>query len=280
MKYAVLNLAAGIELVLKERLRRENWKLLFADPEKVSERAYKRGAFKSVGLESAIERLASECDVSFEEARERRLKAIRDKRNRIQHFSMVDSASAIIATTAKALDVVIDFIREELANGKTDAEEELIRRIRRKLSELEEFVTVREKSIQPKLKDAYAVLPCPSCQQEALAVDDGDECLFCGYKATGDEAASDYVTDVLGVTWRDLKKGADWPVVICPSCNWDSCVETGSDGSDAYLCFHCGERWAMGELRECGRCGRWIDSDENDAGVCDSCIEEQVRKND
>jgi len=281
LKYAVLDLAAGVELILKERLRRESWKLVFADPEKADEHAYKRGSFKSVGLESTIERLESACDVEFEESARRRLTAIRDKRNRIQHFNMIDSASAIIATTAKALEVVVDFIREELSDDKlTESEDELLKRVRTKLGDLEKFVSVHEKSIQPKLKTAYAVLPCPSCQHEALTVDDGVECLFCGYKAEGKEAASDYATDVLGVTWRELKDGADWPIGTCPACDWEACVETAADGRDRYLCFNCGSRWTMGKLHECARCGRWIDSDKNDSGMCDACIAEQLRRND
>lgn len=281
LKYAVLNLAAGVELILKERLRRESWELIFADPEKANEHDYKRGDFKSVGLESAIKRLESECDVEFEESARRSLRTIQDKRNRIQHFNMVDSASAIIATTAKVLEVVVDFIRQELSDDKlTESENGLLKRVRTRLGQLKEFVSVRANNIQTSLKSAYAVLPCPSCQQEALTVDDGDECLFCGYKAEGNNAASAYAIDVLGVTWRDLKDGADWPVGICPACDWNACVETGADGSDGYLCFHCGERWAKGNLHKCGRCGRWMNSDKNDSGVCDACIDEQLRRND
>lgn len=281
LKYALLHLAAGIELILKERLRRESWNLVFDDPGNANEQAYKHGTFESVKLKPAIARLESECDVEFEGSKRRHLIDIRDRRNRVQHFNMVDSASAIIATTAKALEVVVDFIREELSDGKlTESEDELLKRIRTKLGQLEEFISVHEKSIQPKLKTAYAVLPCPSCHQEALTVDDGVECLFCGYKAEGKEAASDYATDVLGVTWRELKDGADQPIGTCPACDWEACVETAADGRDRYLCFNCGSRWTMGKLHECARCGRWIDSDKNDSGVCDACIAEQLRRND
>ncbi len=59
VKYAVLNLAAGIELILKERLRRESWKLVFADPEKADEHAYKRGAFESIRLKPPLPRQRS-----------------------------------------------------------------------------------------------------------------------------------------------------------------------------------------------------------------------------
>ena len=278
LKYAVLNLAAGIELILKERLRRKNWRLLFAREKEVNEHRYRRGAFRSVGLEGAIERLKSECNLEFQAAEQKRLKAVRDKRNRIQHFNMVDSASAIISTTARALEVVVDFIGQELGDSKiTDSEKELLKDVRTKLGQLAEFVSVREKSINPALKKAYAVLPCPSCQQDALTVDDGVACLFCGYKTDGNEAACDYATDVLGITSRDVRKGAEWPVGICPGCDWDACVETGTYESEGYLCFHCGGRWRAAEIEECARCGRWIE-DKNSCGVCDACMENELAK--
>lgn len=39
LKYAVLHLSDGVDLVLKEKLRREHWSLLFADINKASESA-------------------------------------------------------------------------------------------------------------------------------------------------------------------------------------------------------------------------------------------------
>jgi hypothetical protein len=40
LKYGVLHLASGIELVLKERLRQEDWTLVFKQPEKADENNY------------------------------------------------------------------------------------------------------------------------------------------------------------------------------------------------------------------------------------------------
>jgi len=278
LKYAVLHLAAGIELILKERLRRKDWRLLFPDPGKADDHVYQSGAFSSVGAWPAIQRLESECNVRFTDSEKQRLHSIREKRNRIQHLRISDSAPAIVATTAAALEVLIEFIRQELSEKKvTASEDELLNRIRRKLGQLEEFVAIREKTIQPELGKANAVRQCPSCQQEALVVDGGAECRFCGYKAEGSDAASNYATNVLGVTWRSLRKGDEWPVGLCPSCDRESCVETGSDRSDGYVCFHCGDRWAMGHLTECVRCGRWMD-DKDECAVCDECWEEYLER--
>jgi len=40
-----LHLSDGVELVLKEELRREHWSLLFADVDKASESALKAGKY-------------------------------------------------------------------------------------------------------------------------------------------------------------------------------------------------------------------------------------------
>ncbi len=278
LKYAVLNLASGIELIHKERLRQQSWELVFADPEKSDEGEYQRGNFKSVDPETALERLQSECGVQFEVSVLGRLRALRNKRNRIQHFNLVDSASAIIAMTADALGDVVDFIRTELStDGFSEYGQELLKQVRTELGQLEVFVSVREKAIQPELKTAYAVLPCPACQRDALTIDDGGTCLFCGYQAQGVDAASDYATDVLGVTWRSLKDGDDWPVGTCPACDWDACVETDAEIYDRYLCFQCGRRWDLGKLDECGRCGRWF-NDDHGAAICGHCFDELLKK--
>ena len=50
LKYAVLHLSAGIELVLKDRLMREDWTQIFVKPEEATEEKLKSGNFKSVNL--------------------------------------------------------------------------------------------------------------------------------------------------------------------------------------------------------------------------------------
>jgi hypothetical protein len=122
------------------------------------------------------------------------------------------------------------------------------------------------------------VLPCPLCQQDALTVDDGVECLFCGYKTEGEAAAHAYVTNVMDIDrFRLEKDGGVWPVGFCPDCDWQVCVDANEKG---YLCFGCGSQWEPGSFAECGHCGRWIDRDKSDIGICGSCFEEQVRKGD
>ena len=63
LKYAVLHLSAGIELVLKDRLMREDWKQIFVKPEDATQEKLKSGNFKSVNLYQCLERLEERCAV-------------------------------------------------------------------------------------------------------------------------------------------------------------------------------------------------------------------------
>lgn len=54
LKYAILHLSDGVELILKEKLRRDHWSLLFADVDKANENALKTGDFKSVDFASGV----------------------------------------------------------------------------------------------------------------------------------------------------------------------------------------------------------------------------------
>jgi hypothetical protein len=280
LKYALLHVVSGIELVLKERLRREDWKLLFPKPEKAIEAAYKSGAFKSVDFGTLIERIERYCfDGSWQAAES--LRALRTQRNKFEHFEAKLSAEAVIASTAAALGVVLDFIGAELS-GESDefseSERDLLDDIRGKLTELDAFVDARLREIAPALEGAYAVMPCPACYQAALKIDDGVECLFCGYKAQGHTAANSYVAKTMKINrFRFEKDGGVWPVGICPACDLSGCVDADEKG---YLCFECGSTWEPGSFADCGHCGRWIDREKNDIPVCDSCIEEQMRKDD
>jgi len=65
LKYALIHLCSGIELVLKERLRQEDWKLVFADQDKATEEAYKSGEFFSVDFKGLQDRLEENCGIDL-----------------------------------------------------------------------------------------------------------------------------------------------------------------------------------------------------------------------
>ena len=63
LKYALLHLSSGIELVFKSRLNIEHWTYIFEDMNKASKNSYKDGSLKTADSNTAIDRLEKLIDV-------------------------------------------------------------------------------------------------------------------------------------------------------------------------------------------------------------------------
>jgi hypothetical protein len=78
-KFAIVNIAQAIELLLKERLRREHFLLVYVDVER---------KHITVNVDQALNRLAN-CNVGFDKEDVARLKRAHAIRNSIVHFAIV-----------------------------------------------------------------------------------------------------------------------------------------------------------------------------------------------
>jgi hypothetical protein len=76
LKYGVLHLASGIELVLKERRRQEDWSLVFKDIDDADEERYKAGDFRSVDHQECLKRLEEECGIEISRENKGKLSAL------------------------------------------------------------------------------------------------------------------------------------------------------------------------------------------------------------
>jgi hypothetical protein len=155
LKYAILHLCAGIEIILKERLRREHWSLLFEDVNRANILDFESGNFTSVSFRTCIERLKGICNLSFLDKDERYLFKLRERRNRLKHFGITDSAEALTSSAAKVLSILLDFINHELLpDDFSKAEADLLKKLRSKLGTFKRFVEKRLNQIETKLKKA------------------------------------------------------------------------------------------------------------------------------
>lgn len=77
-KFAIVNIAQTIELLLKERLRQEHQLLVYIDVDRRRQ---------TVGVDQALARLET-CGVSFEQEDIARIKRARDIRNNIVHYDI------------------------------------------------------------------------------------------------------------------------------------------------------------------------------------------------
>lgn len=279
LKYAVLHLGGGVELLLKARLVREDWTLVFERPTDADEDLYRSGGFKSVGIWDTIRRL-KRAGVEIAPADEKRVGQLRLKRNQLEHFGIQDSREAISASAVWALGFALDFIGRELeADGlEPDIEAEL-EEIRAGLSEMEEFVALREGQITAELEQARdsreAVFDCPRCLEQATIAREGMHCHFCGYTVGLDrieQAADGWVNAVLGLShYTVIKEGGIWPVNRCPQCSLVALVDHGVDQSCGrrFLCLACGTYWSDSEMDECARCGEPF---SGEGTICSACF--------
>ncbi len=276
LKRAVTDLAGGVELILKERLRRHDWRQLFDDVAVANEGDLRRGDFVSPTTAEVLRRLRDTAGVSLPSRHRKRLDALRRRRNRTEHFALIDAEEAIRASTAGCLSVVIDFIADQIGVATlTPAERKLYEQVREALPSLEGYVAARRQDVASVLAHAHGaatVVTCPSCDEQALVLDGTATCLFCRYRADAVEAADDFIGEVLGlVEYVEVTQGGEWPRHTCPECDAEALVDTGGDGDGRHICFSCGTTWRDGGIERCARCGEPLEVD-GELSVCNACM--------
>lgn len=275
LKYPILHLSTGIELILKDRLLREHWALVFEKPENASRVTYDSGNFTSVSFSSCVKRLVEICGLHITESEQSHLRQFRDKRNRIEHFGRVDSAEALKSSAARVLSFLVDFIDAEFDHERLPLDSKLaISDIQTKLSDFKEFVSKRLKAIENKLPtDRSSLIECSGCAQKTAVINQGVKCLFCGRKSSGEEAAQDY--DAEFVSHKLDSKECFEPTARCPSCEHISLLDRCIEATDQarYLCFHCGRKFRTEDLDFCTRCCSPVHATQNnpEGSLCDEC---------
>lgn len=287
LKYAVLHLCAGTELVLKERLRKEHWSLLFEVINKANIPDFESGNFTSVSFKTCIDRLEGICSISFSDNDKRYFFNLRDKRNRFEHFGIVDSVEALKVASARVLSTLLSFISHQLSpTDLSPNESKLLRKLRSKLSVFTRFVEKRLKQINvdiERAKEESIIVQCPACYQESFVLGESLLCLFCGYSTEPEVAAREWIESILGLTYESMiKEGEDFPLFMCPECGYETLVEIGLVGNQIehfqYVCFNCREGWKRSDLNECMRCGNLYITRDDDFCICKDCFKHQMSK--
>jgi hypothetical protein len=121
-KYAVLNVQAGIELLLKARLAQEHWSLIFANVDQATLDALLKGDVASVSLDVAIKRLQNIAHVSLGSEFERNgsLDKLRKLRNRLQHFQFAIEVDQFRSVVTEAPRWALDFYAAEFPSHPVD----------------------------------------------------------------------------------------------------------------------------------------------------------------
>lgn len=175
LKRSILSIAHAVELLLKERLRRENPALIWEDVDK-----YPSIEARTVTVDKAISRLRKIVGVNVSESDERLLKALRNTRNAIEHFEWHTTVSEAKLIVGSALSFALHFASENLGQDlayefkRDDTWQQLI-------SELTEFSKSHGERIQQRLmKEGALLVDCEFCAQLTVSELDGT-CGLCGH---------------------------------------------------------------------------------------------------
>lgn len=273
MKYAVLHLSAGVELILKNRLFIEDWRLIFQNEEKANETSLRTGNFKSVFFESIIDKLEIECGVNIDVEAKDSLKKLRNIRNRFEHFEVNEATVVIKSISAEVLSFLLTFIGDEFDSIKFSQHAQMIiGNLRELLKKFREFERVRLKQLTPRLEKErckYTIVECPVCRHETFVVDGNTNCLFCTLTGEPEDMAQLYVENVMNISAHVCTMdGGTFPVYNCPNCDgYESYVDT----KDGFLCFACGEYDPEETVQFCESCGEpFID---NNSSRCSDCLD-------
>ena len=255
LKEAVLHLADGSDLLIKARLMREHWSLVFSDTDQASYEKLSEAEFRSVDFGKAVDRLGKIAGVHLDKSAIVHVENLRKLRNRLTHFTTTLDSAQTKSLVAKSMNFCVEFCEQQ---GMTDTDvQSKLGEISGNLTELQEFVDDRMNTITKELKDSL-VFECPECWQEAMVSEEGDlNCKFCMYRTdAGDFAQSQ----------------SEGSVADCPECGHESTfafVPYGN-GSGGWHCFSCGA--GGDDYDHCMRCDQMAYfANHDDIKFCDEC---------
>lgn len=261
-KYALLNLSSAIELMMKAVLEQEHWSLLFEDIKKANKDILGQGDFKSVNFDTAIERIKSIVGVNFSPSDEKYIVKIRQKRNRITHFSVELHIEEVKSIVSKGISIFVRLYKEIDTSENVEGK---LHYINTELLGFQKYVKLRLAEIEKEIsgmKRPDIFLTCPSCLQETIVVDKKlDElcCKFCGAEFSYKDMAS-YASG-----------GYSGP---CPACSNGAlaCLAQTSESGE-YICTKCNFTSEENYNVVCSSCENiyWDEDGGGENYLCEAC---------
>ncbi|MFE6808632.1 hypothetical protein ACFVEN_44315 [Streptomyces sp. NPDC057681] len=239
IKYAVLHLHAAAEVLLKARLVREHWSLVFDDPGQATERAFRSGEFKSCTLAQAVVRLRNIAGIAITDKENDALGDLGRDRNALQHYGLSHNARALEARAGRVLDFLVRFLDDALLPNLDLNESNAIGlgmvRVRDELTRVQTFITQRMRRLRGELRDCETrTVHCPHCEQLALvAGGETNRCLFCGAVVT--------TQDMMVYFYLGTPEDEGALIRVCPRCSQHTLVDDVDLGTGDQMpfCFGC-----------------------------------------
>ena len=284
LKYAVVHLSSGLELLLKERLRLVNWSLIFNKVDEASEGKYNSGDFISIYLDSAIKRLEGICGIKITESDKGVLRAFKKMRNTFEHFKVIGHEKEISGLSVKVVSFILEFIKNNFNSDSFSVEAhgyiEDIQEELQKFDALYEEHSNRILEQNPEI-DNLARVDCPICYRDFLVLGDGNpRCYYCFYKGgEPSNVASEYIENIMGISaYVCGKEGGEFPQYFCPDCGSQALVYNAEASDVQFTCFACGEQHDNNDLRFCSSCGEIYYPDSEEDSLCSDCWDNIVNR--
>ncbi|OZC55562.1 hypothetical protein CH267_13430 [Rhodococcus sp. 06-621-2] len=282
--FAIVDLAVAIEVLLKARLLRHDWKLVCTKRNKLAENQLSQtvldGTAKTIGPSTAIDLLKTEVGLDLAcNGHSVSVTQVGELRNRAVHFALTQGVLpiAVKASYGDGLHFVLWFLNGEFRGNHVtdDLVVETIEELTEVVGQIDELVRARIADIEDDLISADVCMECPRCQQQTLTLTEGNQvqCAFCLWKpADPDLAAEEYVETVLGTSaYQTGTQGGVWPVSECVGCSAKAMIEgieqtymradrtTDALHCDGAIrphwgCFSCGMTAGHHEIERCNRC--------------------------
>lgn len=174
LKQAILSVAHGVELLLKERLRKIHPALVWEDVDK-----YPRLDARTVGVDKAIHRLNAIGAVTLDAADVELLKSLRNTRNAIEHFSWQTTRQEATLIVGQALSFAVAFANQHLSYNISQRfkRDDTWRQLIQNSSAFHKAHTERHERQAPSGEFDY---PCDFCNAMTISRY-GGACAICGH---------------------------------------------------------------------------------------------------
>lgn len=175
LKGAVQAIAHGLELLLKERLRRVHPCLIWENVDK-----YPNPNSRTVTAEIAISRLTNAAGIHFHQDDLSLLRSLRAMRNAIEHFKWSTTKAEADALVGKALEFAFHFSRTELNHeffGYHTKRDDTYQALISSSSALS--LALAKRAFSPKVEPPVKMATCYFCRARAFDPSQS-KCTICG----------------------------------------------------------------------------------------------------
>lgn len=274
LKYSIINLHAGIQLLLKELLYQEHWSLIFQKIENADPQKLISGDFISVSYDALIQRLQKISQINFDNRLLDKLEWLRKERNKTEHYHLEVSVDTLKSNIVTLLSLFIPFLKTEMiANEYIEEDDVRFTEVIEYLHEFDAYIVESLSLLSGVINNLRVVLQCPVCYQMSVEFRDESNvfCYFC------DEVINDFSTkymDNILDTYSYIKDGGESPLYECPECELETFINLDED---QFICLSCGitptaERLATCDGPKCN--GTYVYRKyDDDAHFCHYCME-------